>query len=134
MRKAFKIAGLIVGCSFLAVVVFIGSIGYLLSSGSIEFEPLQFSSSAWKAAKPEMTWESLRLKMVDDLMENHLSRNQSKESVIALIGKPDDTEYFRDYDMVYYLGRERNALGMDSEWLVFKVNNDIVKSYHLVRD
>ncbi len=114
--------------------MFVGAIGYFLFYGSIDFEPSSFDSDAWKASKPEMTWNSLRLKMVDDLMESHLYNNQSKASVIALIGEPDDTKYFDNYDMVYYLGRERSGLGVDSEWLVFKLKNNAVQNFRLVAD
>jgi hypothetical protein len=33
-----------------------------------------------------------------------------------------------------YLGRERQAIAIDSEWLVFKIVGDKVDSYTLVRD
>lgn len=134
MRKVFKIAGIALGGITLFVLIWFGTVVYSFSGHSIEFEATEFSSLEWKSSEPEMTWDSLRLKMADDLVENHIKKGQSKAAVILLLGKPDKTEYFKDYDMVYYLGRERNPIGIDSEWLVIKLNSDKVESFHIVRD
>jgi hypothetical protein len=134
LRKVFKIAGIALGGITLLVLIWFGTVVYSFSGHSIEFEATEFSSLEWKSSEPEMTWDSLRLKMADDLVENHIKKGQSKAAVILLLGKPDKTEYFKDYDMVYYLGRERNPIGIDSEWLVIKLNSDKVESFHIVRD
>jgi hypothetical protein len=40
---------------------------------------------------------------------------------VALLGEPPKTEYFKEFDLVYYLGPERGFMGIDSEWLVLKL-------------
>ena len=40
---------------------------------------------------------------------------------MALLGEPPKTEYFKEFDLVYYLGPERGFTGIDSEWLVLKL-------------
>jgi len=132
--KIFKRILIVLSILLVAALIYIGGMLYWFSIGAVDFEAIKFNSEKWKASEPAMSWESPRLKMIEDLIENHLSVNMQVSEVLSLIGKPDDTPYFRSYDMVYYLGRERNAIGIDSEWLVFKTKNNIVQSYTLVRD
>ena len=42
--------------------------------------------------------------------------------MIALIGEPQPSDLFPEYDMVYWLGPERGLVGIDSEFLVMKVD------------
>ena len=35
--------------------------------------------------------------------------------------EPRSTEYFRDWSLVYNLGRERGFMAIDSEWLVVRI-------------
>lgn len=76
-----------------------------------------------------------RLCMVDDLLRKHDFKGMSREQVVALIGEPDKTEYFKDWDMVYWLGPERGFIRIDSEWLVLKLDSkDKVSDYRIARD
>jgi hypothetical protein len=134
MKKSLKIIGVILGTLALLLVLSFSAFYYWFTIGAIDFEPQKFDSTIWKNTEPTMSWESVRLKMVDDLIENEIINGMNKSSVIALLGEPDDTPYFQSYDMVYYLGRERQAIAIDSEWLVFKIVGNKVDSYALVRD
>ncbi|MEY5019106.1 MAG: hypothetical protein RLZ22_194 [Verrucomicrobiota bacterium] len=59
----------------------------------------------------------------------------TREQVIAIVGEPDKTEYFRDFDMIYWLGSERGFMSIDSEWLVFRLDDqNRVLEYKIVRD
>ncbi|KQL19966.1 hypothetical protein ACFFHH_06580 [Cytobacillus solani] len=83
-----------------------------------------FSSERWLAKSDE------RVYMVDDLLSRTKLIGLSKEEVITLLGKPDDTEYFTDdNNIVYYLGNERGFISIDSEWLViwFDVDETVFK-------
>jgi hypothetical protein len=60
--------------------------------------------------------------MVDDLLERHELRGMQRKDVIALIGEPQPSDLFPEYDMVYWLGPERGLVGIDSEFLVMKVD------------
>jgi hypothetical protein len=42
---------------------------------------------------------------------------------VCIVGEPIDTGYFRDWDLVYYLGDERGFISIDSEWLLFKLDD-----------
>jgi hypothetical protein len=133
LKTSLKIIGITLGTLSLLCVLSFSAFYYWFTVGAIDFEPQAFDSTIWKNTEPTMSWESVRLKMVDDLIENKIIKGMNKSSIIALIGEPDDTPYFQNYDMVY-LGRERQAIAIDSEWLVFKIVGDKVDSYTLVRD
>jgi hypothetical protein len=60
--------------------------------------------------------------MVDDLLRRHSLLGATRSEVEELLGKPTTTSYFRDYDLVHYLGPERSFLGIDSEWLVLRLD------------
>ena len=73
--------------------------------------------------------------MVDSLLRQHNFIGKSRGEVVALIGEPDNTSYFREYDMVYRLGMERGFISIDSEWLVLRLDtNQVVTEFRIVRD
>ena len=77
----------------------------------------------------------IRLNMIDDVVKNHISKGLDKEEVIKILGKPTDTPYFREYDLVYWLGEEKSFISIDSSWLVIELNNkNKISGYKLVTD
>jgi len=88
----------------------------------VPFRPMPFDSEVWRATPSEFSLESKRLRMVDELLSVHLSVGMSRAEVVGLIGEPDTTPYFADFDMVYHLGQERHPFGVDSEWLVIRLD------------
>ena len=95
---------------------------------------VRFESAAWQAALSNRT-DAVRIRMVDDLLRRHRFRGMTRQQVTAIIGQPDQTEYFRDWDMVYWLGPERGFMSIDSEWLVFRLDSQQrVSEHRLVRD
>jgi hypothetical protein len=95
---------------------------------------LAFDAARWQAA-PRSDWshDAVRLRMVDDFLATQRPLGKSRDAIVALLGEPDDTEYFAEFDMVYRLGPER-GLGVDSEWLVFKLTNGTVTDVQTLRD
>jgi len=88
-------------------------------SPTVDFSPMKFDSEGWRSSKPEFSWESVRLRMVDDLLARKLLAGNHKEEVRALLGSEDSTEYFAAQErFVYFLGQERHPFGIDSEWLL----------------
>ena len=48
-----------------------------------------------------------------------------REEVVSLLGTPPEPNYFRDYDLAYWLGSERGDFSLDSEWwLAIKFGGD----------
>ncbi len=76
----------------------------------------------------------VRIKMVDDLLNRNNLIGMSKNEVNDLLGVPPKTEYFSNYDYVYWLGPERGFMSIDSEWLVIKFENDKVIEAKITRD
>jgi hypothetical protein len=96
----------------------------------------QFNSADWKSRSldGDAMWPT-RLRMVDDLMQRKHLEGQPRARVEELLGPPDRTEYFRDWDMVYFLGPERGYTRIDSEWLVLRLSAaGTVTEYRLTRD
>jgi len=58
--------------------------------------------------------------MADDLVENKKLLGLTRQEVAARLGERPKTEYFKNFDLVYYLGPERGFISIDSEWLVVK--------------
>ncbi len=58
----------------------------------------------------------------------------TKTEIDESLGVPPETNYFREYDYVYWLGPERGFMSIDSEWLGIRFENDVVLEARLLRD
>jgi hypothetical protein len=65
----------------------------------------RFDAVAWREARDGRS--EIRIRMIDDLLSRHDFRGLTRKDVVAVLGEPDETEYFRNWDMVYWLGPER---------------------------
>lgn len=107
-----------------------------------------FDPGVWEAAgHPEIHAQpharsEARVHMIDDLMAARLLDRLSRDTVRELLG-PDDSAagtgfgagYFQAWDAVYWLGRERGFIRIDSEWLVIRFNKEGgVAAYRIVND
>jgi hypothetical protein len=63
-----------------------------------------------------------RRTMADTLVGDRALQGKTRAEVIELLGEPTETEYFGDWDVVYWLGPQRGFLAMDSEWLVIRLD------------
>lgn len=114
------------------VSVFFG-ISVLLDDG---VDQTPFVSNIWKNTPAVFSHDSVRLRMIDDFLESHSIVGMSRVEVILLIGEPDQTEYFKSYEMVYMLGQETGSyFAIDSQWFVLDLNDsERVVSYDIVTD
>jgi hypothetical protein len=93
---------------------------------------IRFNSVGWQTASRT---NAVRIRMVDDLLLRHRFRGMTRQQVTGIVGEPDKTEYFSDWDMVYWLGGERGFISIDSEWLVFRLDGQQkVTDHRIVRD
>ena len=117
------------------VLCVIGAVGWFFYGDTIQ-EHLRrrpFDSAAWKGEKT--LTNDIRIRMVDDLLRRHSFRGMTRDQVTGIIGEPDKTEYFKNWDLVYWLGPERGFMSIDSEWLVFRLNGQKkVTEFRIVRD
>lgn len=101
----------------------------------IDFDPMPFASDAWKSSEADFSWDSVRLRMADDLLRDAPLLGLPRAEVVELIGEPDDTDKFREYEMVYFLGLERSTMAIDGEWLVVDLDDsEIVIDARLFTD
>ena len=89
-----------------------------------------FSTAKWHAEPRERVW------MVDDLLTKYDFTGMDVVSLESILGKESDTSYFEaPRRLVYYLGDERGIISIDSEWLIFDVNDEgIVTNVNIMRD
>lgn len=95
---------------------------------------LLFDSTIWKRGFTDNLGiihspDTIRLRMVDDLLRRHRLRGMTREEVVLLLGTPPEINYFREYDLVYSLGAKGRDFGLNfsiySEWwLVIKFGGD----------
>ncbi len=98
-------------------------------------EDRRFTSSKWKDTSAAFSARAIRGCLVDDLTRSHELRGRTRSEIVALLGAPSKTEYFREYDLVYWLGPERSLISIDSEWLVMRLDSaGRVSDYRLVTD
>jgi len=119
----------------LAVLAVLGAGVWFFFGDSIRerWNRQRFELVAWQSGQSRTN--AVRIRMVDDLLHRHRFGGMTRDQVTAIVGEPDKTEYFRDWDMVYWLGPERGFMGIDSEWLVFRPDGQKkVSDYKIVRD
>lgn len=99
-------------------------IGILLISGVLlrgKIPHEKFDSDEWKNSdlNLEKNW-SLRWDMMNSLRNNHDLVGMSKNEVIRLLGKPDDSSSEKENFMYYYLGYSHKGINTGS--LTLKLN------------
>ena len=93
-------------------------IGFAVFMPSNESPQIEFQSELWVVED-----SGVRAQMIEDLSKQNDFDKMTKLEVLSLLGEPTETNYFHNYDCVYWLGRERGFLGIDSEWLVFRFDD-----------
>jgi len=92
-----------------------------------------FDAALWQDSS--QADNGIRIRMVDDLLTRHQLQGMTRGKIVELLGDPEDTPYFKDWDLVYWLGPERGFFSIDSEWLVMRLDTQgRVSEYRLVTD
>ena len=95
----------------------------------------EFDAERWRDSAQMYGADPIRIRMVDDLLHRNDFLGWRREQVVALLGEPRQTGYFTQYELVYWMGPERGILGLDSEWLVFRLDaHGRVGEYRVARD
>lgn len=139
-RPRMRVRTVVALCLLVPVLlVTAGYLGLRFMMGTIptvNFTPMNFESSVWKVSPSKFSWESTRLRMVDDLLARGVLTGKTKAEVAELLGAADDTPYFHAANrFVFHLGQERHPFGIDSEWLLIDFGEDgRVTQARLARD
>jgi hypothetical protein len=97
------------------------------------FPGRNFDAVAWH--DPVLVQRGVRLAMADRLIARRALNGKTRAEVVEMLGEPPDTGYFRNWDLVYWIGPERGLFGIDSEWLVARLGRDgDVVECRIVRD
>lgn len=92
-----------------------------------------FDAATWD--DESQAWHGARLEMADRLLAQDILTGMTRAQVIAMLGEPSQEGYFREWDMVYWLGPERGFMSVDSEWLVLNLDgNGRVVECRIVND
>jgi outer membrane protein assembly factor BamE (lipoprotein component of BamABCDE complex) len=123
------------------IVACVGLVGlhylrlYLLPMPLDRCTSRRFDGNVWRDSIRAYSDAAPRGCMVDDLLAHTQFRGKTRADVVALLGEPRPTSYFKDYDLVYWLGPERGLMSVDSEWLVMRLDrNGRVAEQKLVTD
>ena len=100
---------------------------HLGPAAHIPFDPVK-----WRQVEL-YTLDNTRYRMYPDLLMRHTLLGMSKQEILELLGSQSDPEYFRDWDLRYWLGPEP-GIGVDSIWLVIKLQESRVVDYQVVTD
>ncbi|MFB6356394.1 MAG: hypothetical protein ABEJ65_07755 [bacterium] len=91
-----------------------------------------FNSETWKQA--EKNNSNVRQKMLGDLRNQHQLTGKSREEIAELLGPPTNTGHFKNYEMVYWLGPEQHPYGVDSQWLLLDLEDNVVQKVSVKTD
>lgn len=113
-----------------------GGIGLALAILSMgEPSMIAFDSKTWQDQEQVHQKPYPRRGMADNLLQERALHGKTREQVAQMLGEPTNTEYFADYDVVYWLGPQRGFLAVDSEWLVIRFDDsDRVTEYEIKTD
>lgn len=79
-----------------------------------------FDSKTWKDLEQTNQAPYVRRPMADELLEQRALHGKTRAEVLDMLGEPTESEYFADWDVVYWLGPQRGFMAIDSEWLVIR--------------
>ena len=84
-------------------------------------DSIPFDATVWaQGENAKFSTIAPRLRMADGLIKSRVLLGKSRSEVKAMLGVPTQTNKFRDYDLVYWLGAERGYMSIDSEWLAVR--------------
>lgn len=113
MTRRMNLKTVAIALSILAL-----SVGIL---GRAQTASTPFDRAIWlQGENAKMSPDAPRLSMADGLVSSRALLGKSRSEVEAMLGTPTQTNKFRDYDSVYWLGAERGYMSIDSEWLVIR--------------
>ena len=93
-----------------------------------------FDSELWRGSQSMPGYEPIRIRMVDDLLDEFDLHGMSPSEIVNLLGPSDGGEMW-DASYVYWLGPERGLFSIDSEWLLIELDSKSrVSSVRIVRD
>jgi hypothetical protein len=123
VRRALRRIGVGIALSVTALFGLRALRRWLLPLRMDRCDARRFDAAAWRDSAQVYSPAAVRGCMVDDLLARHEFLGRRRAEVVTLLGEPRPTPYFTNYDLVYWLGPERGAMSIDSEWLVIRLDS-----------
>jgi hypothetical protein len=110
----------------LAVIVAFGAAALsLVYASRSQLPPVPFDKTIWLNGETvEFSSDAPRLRMADGLVDSRILLGKRRSELESLLGPPTKTDKFRNFDLVYWLGADRGFMGIDSEWLVIRLDSN----------
>ena len=123
-----------VGCVAAGVAVVVAPVAaYAIWTMVPPLPTTGFDASKWQAV--QRSDDYTRESMVGSLFWRGVLDGKTQREVLQLLGPDCECGYFKDWDLVYWLGPERSWMSLDSEWLVIRFDEaGRVSEYTLVTD
>ena len=135
-RVLTVVIGVPVALVALYLLLFVGF--FILGPSADDYsQRLTFDGKAWRDGSLDQNAEwPTRQRIVDDLVAKRRLDGLTREQLLTLLGPADQTDMWRDWHVVYWLGRERTGIiRADSEWLVIRFDAaGRVASYRIIAD
>jgi hypothetical protein len=125
-RKSTVLRGILVIAALLAILAtpFVAfSVPVALDAAREHRSRIAFDTTVWKASLTKRG-DTTRIRMIEDLLRRHHLVGMTQDEVIGLLGKPPTPSSRPDYQLVYWLGPQRQFMGLDSELLAIRVGPD----------
>ena len=92
-----------------------------------------FISSKWQDSILVHSDLPIRIGMIEDFITHYKPYQKSKEEILNLLRKPDNSEDLKEWDLVYWLGKEQSLISSNSQWFVIKLDsNNFVSKFQIV--
>jgi hypothetical protein len=82
-----------------------------------------FISSKWQDSSLVHSEPPIRIGMIKDFITHYKPYQKRKEEILNLLGKPDYSEELKEWDMVYWLGKESNLISTYTQWFVIEFDS-----------
>lgn len=85
---------------------------------------ITFDAEKWRDEEQAYAEPYPRQQMLRSLRKELLKDGMAKDEIVALLGPATDTDKFADHGLVYWVGSEPSALGVDSQWLLIDFDDE----------
>ena len=83
---------------------------------------IPFAKASWFAGINDSERPTVRQRMLEDIQSRLVQPGMARTEIITALGNSDTDEYFREHDLVYWIGPDPSYI--DSEWLVIDFDEE----------
>jgi hypothetical protein len=95
---------------------------------------LPFISSKWKDSSLVHSNVQIRIGMINDFIVHFKPYQKDKTEILNLLGKPDYSDDLKEWDLVYWLGKEPGLSNNRTQWFVIEFDSSYkVKEFQIFK-